>query len=215
MCRRGRCWSSSRRTARNCPRVACLAREGEKGIQEKVLGEGWHYVTPIVYTTEQHPNVTIRPGHVGIVTAQGGDLPADGRVLAEKDTEKGIRRDVLAARLVSAQSLRLQGRGSGGGPHRAGQDRRDAPPAGPGRSGSLRPQPGREGHSPRGASAGHVLRQHQGVRGHPLRGRHLPDHLSLRASTAEKHSHLVPGPRRQHHQHGLHHRMGGQARRLA
>ena len=72
-----------------------LAREGEKGIQEKVLGEGWHYVTPVVYATEQHPNVTIRPGHVGIVTAQGGDLPADGRVLAEKDTEKGIRRDVL------------------------------------------------------------------------------------------------------------------------
>ncbi|MGH7171848.1 MAG: SPFH domain-containing protein [Gemmataceae bacterium] len=72
-----------------------LAREGEKGIQEKVLGEGWHYVTPVAYTTEQHPNVTIRPGHVGIVTALGGDLPAGGRVLAEKESEKGIRRDVL------------------------------------------------------------------------------------------------------------------------
>jgi hypothetical protein len=72
-----------------------LAREGEKGIQEKVLGEGWHYVTPIIYTTEQWPNVIVRPGHVGIVTAQGGDRPADGRVLAEKETEKGIRRDVL------------------------------------------------------------------------------------------------------------------------
>lgn len=72
-----------------------LAREGEKGIQENVLGEGWHYVAPVVYATEQHPNVTIRSGHVGIVTALGGDLPADGRVLAEKDTEKGIRREVL------------------------------------------------------------------------------------------------------------------------
>jgi hypothetical protein len=72
-----------------------LAREGEKGIQEKVLGEGWHYVTPIIYATELKPNVLIRPGHVGIVTALGGDLPADGRVLAEKETEKGIRRDVL------------------------------------------------------------------------------------------------------------------------
>lgn len=72
-----------------------LAREGEKGIQEKVLGEGWHYVTPIVYTTEEKPNVIVRPGHVGIVTALGGDPPADGRVLAEKESEKGIRRDLL------------------------------------------------------------------------------------------------------------------------
>jgi hypothetical protein len=72
-----------------------LAREGEKGIQEKVLGEGWHYVTPVLYTTELHPNVLIRPGHVGIVTALGGDAPAGGRVLAETDNEKGIRRDVL------------------------------------------------------------------------------------------------------------------------
>jgi hypothetical protein len=72
-----------------------LAREGEKGIQEKVLGEGWHYVTPIIYTTERMPNVIIRPGHVGVVTALGGDPPADGRVLAENDNEKGIRREVL------------------------------------------------------------------------------------------------------------------------
>src|SRR5262249_21745665 len=36
-----------------------LAREGQKGIQEKVLGEGWHFVTPIIYTTEVHPNRVI------------------------------------------------------------------------------------------------------------------------------------------------------------
>lgn len=72
-----------------------LAEEGQKGIQKKVLGEGWHYVTPILYETELKPNVVIRPGHAGIVTALGGDPPADGRVLAEKETEKGIRRDVL------------------------------------------------------------------------------------------------------------------------
>jgi hypothetical protein len=77
------------------PEGRVLARDGEKGIQEKVLGEGWHYVTPVVFTTESHPNVTIRPDHVGIVTVLGGDLPAGGRVLAEKDSEKGIRRDVL------------------------------------------------------------------------------------------------------------------------
>ena len=72
-----------------------LAREGQKGIQEKVLGEGWHYVTPIVYITELKPNTFIKPGHVGIVTALGGDTPKSGGILAESDNERGIRRQVL------------------------------------------------------------------------------------------------------------------------
>jgi hypothetical protein len=72
-----------------------LAKEGQKGIQEKVLGEGWHYVTPIVYTTELKPNTFIKPGHVGIVTALGGDAPKNGGILAESDSERGIRRQVL------------------------------------------------------------------------------------------------------------------------
>src|SRR6516162_3560910 len=33
-----------------------LADPSQKGIQRAVLGEGWHYVTPIIYTTEVHPN---------------------------------------------------------------------------------------------------------------------------------------------------------------
>src|SRR5215469_5039533 len=49
-----------------------LAKEGQKGIQETVLGEGWHYVTPIIYTTELKQNFFVRPGNVGIVTALGG-----------------------------------------------------------------------------------------------------------------------------------------------
>ena len=53
-----------------------LAAEGQKGIQKTVLGEGWHYVTPILYTTELKPNILIRSGHVGVVTALGGDAPA-------------------------------------------------------------------------------------------------------------------------------------------
>jgi hypothetical protein len=71
-----------------------LAQEGQKGIQEKVLGEGWHYLTPILYTTELKDNVVIKPGHVGIVTAKGGTRPADGGILADKG-EQGILRDVL------------------------------------------------------------------------------------------------------------------------
>src|ERR1700676_5690060 len=33
-----------------------LARDGQKGIQEKVLGEGYHFVMPIVYTTKVEKN---------------------------------------------------------------------------------------------------------------------------------------------------------------
>jgi hypothetical protein len=72
-----------------------LADEGEKGPQRKVLGEGWHFVTPILYTTQLAPNFVVEPGKVGIVTAQGGVPPRDGRVLAVQDDEKGIRRQVL------------------------------------------------------------------------------------------------------------------------
>lgn len=72
-----------------------LARDGEKGIRENVLGEGWHFVPPIVYTAQLEKNIVIQPGHAGIVTVLGGKPPADGRVLTESDDEKGIRREVL------------------------------------------------------------------------------------------------------------------------
>jgi hypothetical protein len=71
-----------------------LARDGQKGIQREVKGEGWHFVMPVVYTTEVEPNTVIPPGKVGIVTALGGPRPRDGRVLAEEG-EQGIQRDVL------------------------------------------------------------------------------------------------------------------------
>lgn len=71
-----------------------LAGDGQKGVQRRVHGEGWHFVMPIVYTTEPHPNVVIKPGNVGIVTALGGATAPDGRVIAEPD-ERGIQREVL------------------------------------------------------------------------------------------------------------------------
>ncbi|HEY1602563.1 MAG TPA: SPFH domain-containing protein [Pirellulales bacterium] len=71
-----------------------LAEAGEKGIQREVLGEGWHFVMPIVYSREIEKNTVIPPGKVGIVTAQGGKpLPA-GRLLAEAG-EQGIQRNIL------------------------------------------------------------------------------------------------------------------------
>ncbi len=72
-----------------------VADPGQKGIQREVLGEGWHYVTPIIYTTELQPNTVVPAGKVGVVTALGGVPPRDGRILAEQDDEQGIRRQVL------------------------------------------------------------------------------------------------------------------------
>jgi hypothetical protein len=77
------------------PAGQVLAEPGQKGILREVRGEGWHFVWPIIYATELHPNVVIRPGYVGVVTAQGGRPLGDGRVLADEDDEQGIRRRVL------------------------------------------------------------------------------------------------------------------------
>jgi hypothetical protein len=76
------------------PAGEVLADEGQKGIQKKVLGEGWHFVLPIVYTTELADNTTIPPGKVGLVTALGGRPLAPGRILADEG-EQGIQRSVL------------------------------------------------------------------------------------------------------------------------
>ena len=71
-----------------------LAEEGEKGIQRAVQGEGWHFVLPIVYSTELEKNIDVPAGKVGIVTARGGKPLPEGRLLAE-DGEQGIQRRVL------------------------------------------------------------------------------------------------------------------------
>ena len=72
-----------------------LAEPGQKGVLAPVLGEGWHFVWPVAYATELKDNVVVPAGKVGIVTAQGGVAPRDGRVLSEQDDEQGIRRQVL------------------------------------------------------------------------------------------------------------------------
>src|ERR1019366_2570574 len=59
-----------------------LADEGQQGIQRKVLGEGWHFIMPVVYTTELKDNEVIKPDFVGIVTSSDGTKPPEGRVVA-------------------------------------------------------------------------------------------------------------------------------------
>lgn len=71
-----------------------LAAEGQKGVRKQVLGEGWHFVLPILFTWQRETNTVIPPGKVGIVTARGGESLPAGRVLAEEG-EQGIQRHVL------------------------------------------------------------------------------------------------------------------------
>src|SRR5438067_4632361 len=47
-----------------------LAERGQKGVLREVKGEGWHFITPVIYATELEDNVVIHPGEVGIVTAR-------------------------------------------------------------------------------------------------------------------------------------------------
>ena len=72
-----------------------LADPGQKGVQKEVFGEGWHWITPIVYAVELKDDTIVEPGKVGLVTQLGGDKPANGEILVDSDAEQGIRRQVL------------------------------------------------------------------------------------------------------------------------
>ena len=77
------------------PSGQVLAGPDEKGVQQAVLGEGWHWITPLVYESELKDDTIVEPGNVGVVTQLGGAAPASGEVLVNKETEQGIRRQVL------------------------------------------------------------------------------------------------------------------------
>ncbi len=71
-----------------------LAKPGQQGIQEQVLGEGRHFLNPWLYEYKIVPIIAIPPGKVGVVTSKiGAELPA-GEFLAEPG-QKGIWRGLL------------------------------------------------------------------------------------------------------------------------
>lgn len=71
-----------------------LAKKGQRGIQEDVLGEGRHFLNPWLYDWKIVPVVSIPPGKVGVVTSKVGDPLPEGEFLAEPG-QKGIWRNVL------------------------------------------------------------------------------------------------------------------------
>ncbi|MCC8180556.1 MAG: hypothetical protein LIP23_06580, partial [Planctomycetes bacterium] len=71
-----------------------LAKPGQKGVMEDVLGEGRHIWNPVLYDWQIVPAQYIPPGKVGVVTSLVGDTLPPGEFLAEPG-QKGTWRRVL------------------------------------------------------------------------------------------------------------------------
>ncbi|MDI6774759.1 MAG: SPFH domain-containing protein [Verrucomicrobiota bacterium] len=76
------------------PAGQILAKRGQKGVWEDVLGEGRHFLNPILYNHLIVPVTVIPPGRVGIVTSKVGKNLPPGEFLANDD-QKGIWRRAL------------------------------------------------------------------------------------------------------------------------
>ncbi|NCA82637.1 MAG: hypothetical protein EOM72_07790 [Opitutae bacterium] len=85
---------TAKMTGEALPPGQILAKKGQQGIQEEVLGEGRHFLNPWLYEREIRPVVLIPPGKVGIVTSKVGEELPEGEFLAERG-QKGIWRNVL------------------------------------------------------------------------------------------------------------------------
>lgn len=82
------------KSGRSLPPGQILAKPGQKGVLEDVLGEGRHIWNPIFYDWEIVDALSIPPGKVGVVTSQVGDNLPPGEFLAEPG-QKGTWRKVL------------------------------------------------------------------------------------------------------------------------
>lgn len=71
-----------------------LAKPGQKGIWEEPLGEGRHFLNPVLFDWKIAPALTIPAGKVGVITAKGGTELPEGEFLADPG-QKGIWRRVL------------------------------------------------------------------------------------------------------------------------
>ncbi len=71
-----------------------LAKPGQKGVLEDVLGEGRHIWNPVWYDWQIVDALYIPPGKVGVVTSLVGDNLPPGEFLAEPG-QKGTWRTVL------------------------------------------------------------------------------------------------------------------------
>ncbi|MBQ2629401.1 MAG: hypothetical protein IJG13_06965 [Kiritimatiellae bacterium] len=63
-----------RKFGKDLPEGEILAKdESTKGIVRDVLGTGKHRINPYAYEVKLYDDITIKPGHVGVVTELTGD----------------------------------------------------------------------------------------------------------------------------------------------
>ncbi len=62
-----------RRFGKDLPEGEILASEGTRGILRDVLGTGKHRINPYAYDVKLYDDITVKPGHVGVVTELTGD----------------------------------------------------------------------------------------------------------------------------------------------
>ena len=69
-----------RKFGKNLPEGEILAHDGTRGILSDVLGTGKHRINPYAYEVKMYDDITVKPGHVGVVTELTGDdiLAPDG-----------------------------------------------------------------------------------------------------------------------------------------
>ena len=96
-----------RKFGKDLPGGEIIARDGAcKGIVRDVLGTGRHRINPYAYDVKLYDDITIKPGHVGVVTrltgrdALSGEAPSgaprDGTsAFLVGDGEKGVTREIL------------------------------------------------------------------------------------------------------------------------
>ena len=95
-----------RKFGKDLPEGEILAKdESTKGIVRDVLGTGKHRINPFAYEVKLYEDITIKPGHVGVVTElTGDDIIAPG---GAKDPETGTGFLVKAgAKGVSSRILK-------------------------------------------------------------------------------------------------------------
>ena len=94
-----------RRFGRDLPEGEILARDdGTRGILRDVLGTGKHRINPYAYEVKLYDDITVKPGHVGVVTELTGDdilapggaeEAATGSGFLVKDGAKGVSPRIL------------------------------------------------------------------------------------------------------------------------
>jgi regulator of protease activity HflC (stomatin/prohibitin superfamily) len=73
----------SKRFGTDLPTGHIIARNGERGPQQEILGPGWHFgFIPFLYEVHTEPITNIPPNTVGIVTARDGKALPEGETFA-------------------------------------------------------------------------------------------------------------------------------------